>query len=501
MKNVKELALVVDQYVKRKIDVISNPNNYKTKVHQLYDGYRKGKYKHDREAAMDLFGTDDSNPSFKKLQQRLEDRLINSIFFIDSKAWGDSEYTKNLLKNNKYRALISTLTILGHAKIALPFISKALRQAEKLELTSNEIELRLAYGRALAQQGNLKKSKINYQRAIDLTEILRYEVINDGAIMEFNNLFQNPRKKDIELSAFLEEKLASIRTPTKKDSFRGIFMYYTLKVRYLTYSNKPNDLIKTVDFLKETLKFNSTSIDRRIQSALAIKIMALITLKQYSEAHQNVDHMIKLISSGTNNWFVFQLLKITILFKEKRYPDAYPYIKEALESPHINQTIAYNSERVKLFRAYVEFYVKLYKIDIKSPIKSKFSIARFLNQVPKQSKLKRKENIPILIIHVLLLFIEKRYEEAEARIDALAAYSQRHIKNNINVRSNAFIKMITIIPKSRYHLPTYKKKIRKYMNILSENPAPTITQSIDLEINSFENLIEDIFQLLLKRNN
>ena len=499
MKNVRELALVVDQYVKRKIDVISNPNNYKTKVHQLYDGYRKGKYKHDREAAMDLFGTDESNPSFKKLKQRLEERLINSILLIDQGDNTANPIQKTKWRNNKLLTTCNNLTSLGYSSLTAELVSRGIHQSMKTESTLNEIGFRILEVQRFGIQGGIRKSTKRFEEIISLIDTLKYGVETDKIRLQGLTYILKSGKRDSQIGEYLEHLLTQIRPPKEEDTLLSISSYYSILFKAYLYKNEPNKMLHFASQGESLLRKKDSFSESRLQFIYLHQLMANISLNNYTNAHETANRINALAPVGSNNWYAYINLKSTILIKEKRYIEAHRYIKEALEHPTFQKTIPHNTERIILIRAYIEFYIKLYDLQIESPIQSKFSIARFLNEVPKQSKLKRRENTAILIIHIFLLLVDKRREEAEARIDAIGAYAQRHFKYEENIRSNAFIKIITALPRSRYFPDLFQKKIKKYVKILEDHPTPTITNALDLEINSFENLLSDLVYLINKR--
>jgi hypothetical protein len=128
-----------------------------------------------------------------------------------------------------------------------------------------------------------------------------------------------------------------------------------------------------------------------------------------------------------------------------------------------------------------------------------FRINRFLNEVPHYSRDKSGRNIAILIIHVLFLFIQKKDDELDRRLDALGQYSFRYLRNDETLRSNAFIKMLQKLPDAHYHPIGIQRRVSKFYKRLTETPMNISEDSAETEVIPYEHLWEIVLELLQMR--
>ena len=116
--------------------------------------------------------------------------------------------------------------------------------------------------------------------------------------------------------------------------------------------------------------------------------------------------------------------------------------------------------------------------------------------MPVHSKDKRRRNIPILIIHVLFLLQQKKYEKVIDRVESLNLYCYRYLRKDDTYRSNCFIKMLLQLPKANFHREAVIRKTKKYHKMLVNNPSNLRMQSSEVEIMPYEMLWEYVLDSL-----
>ena len=154
-------------------------------------------------------------------------------------------------------------------------------------------------------------------------------------------------------------------------------------------------------------------------------------------------------------------------------------------------------ETFRNFQAYLFFINKIKNFEIKDNLLTSFRVRKYLNEVPIFSMDKRGYNIPILIVQILLLIHEKKYEQLTDRMEAIEKYTTRYIKKDENFRSNCFIKMLLQIPKRNFHRVAVERHAKKYFDKLISVPLSIANQAYEVEIiPSNEHLWEYILESL-----
>ena len=118
---------------------------------------------------------------------------------------------------------------------------------------------------------------------------------------------------------------------------------------------------------------------------------------------------------------------------------------------------------------------------------STIRLGKFLNNVPSFAKDKHGMNIPVLVIQMAFLILQKKYDGAAERIDALNKYCDRYLKtNNPNFRCNCFIKMLVQIPISGFHRAGVERRAARYFDKLKTIEINFSNQAREVEVLPFE---------------
>lgn len=190
-----------------------------------------------------------------------------------------------------------------------------------------------------------------------------------------------------------------------------------------------------------------------------------------------------------------------LLSAQGKFQELYALILNVINSKNYKKFLVQN-EYWTVIEAYIQFQIRMNKIDPSLETSGRklrpFSLARFLNDVPKFSKDKRGLNISILIIQFLFLLLDRKYSKLIDRLDAIKQYSYRYLKNDESYRSNLFIKMLLKVAEADFH-PIAAERYTKDMHakLIASNPSVNF-QSTEIEVIPYEKLWEIVMELLEK---
>ena len=125
-----------------------------------------------------------------------------------------------------------------------------------------------------------------------------------------------------------------------------------------------------------------------------------------------------------------------------------------------------------------------------------FIFSKFINSVPFHSKDKSGQNITILVLQILFLLSDRKYDKIIDRIDALTQYSYRYLRNDETFRSNCFIKMLILMSNASFNpirTRTYTMELSKK---LKKSHLNTDEKSTQVEIIPYDYLWEVILEVL-----
>ena len=102
-------------------------------------------------------------------------------------------------------------------------------------------------------------------------------------------------------------------------------------------------------------------------------------------------------------------------------------------------------------------------------------------------------NINILVIQIMVLLKDRRWPQIVDRIDALKAYTYRHLKTESTQRSDIFLSMLAVLPKVAFQR---KEAVERTQTSLLELKASPIL-SVDFEVVPYEDLWDIVLELLI----
>lgn len=204
-----------------------------------------------------------------------------------------------------------------------------------------------------------------------------------------------------------------------------------------------------------------------------------------------------LVSEGDFNWYVALEQYFLVSLKIHDYKKAYDVYLKVTNQPNFSAQYQQITERWKINEAFVHFLILKGKIEpTQEDDKHKFRINKFLNEVPRHSKDKRGTNITILVLQILFLLEQERYEDIFERIEPLRMYTSRYLRKDDTFRGNCFIKMLMQLPAGRFHKEAVKRKAAPYLKKLESIPLDVAKQTAELEIIPYEELWEYVMESL-----
>ncbi len=498
MQTLKELVHVVNKNKVKSIEVVGSTqgagNEHKSMTHEFYECIIEDKFENDDDAASYFYDSDKRNPNYKKLKNRLKNRLINTVFFIDVKQPGYTERQRAYYECYKDWAAAKILTGKNARLSSVNLSHKILRQAKRYEFSELVLDisrfLRLHYG---TRQGDRNRYE-EYDELFTLYEdIWIKENLAEKLYVELVTKYVNIKATQKDLHKKAKEYYKKLVPILKKhDSYRLHFMAYLIEVLIHV---SINDYKKTIEVCEGAIAFfkqKKYTASVPIQIFLHQQLVAHTQLQQFAEGEKTADDCLKYIDSGSFNWFKHQELYFFLSMHTKEYQKAYNIFLKTVNHKRFQFLNPSVKEMWRIYEAYLQFLVGSGQIKPKSSDKNftKFRVGKFFNQTPIFSKDKRGMNIPILVIQIVFMISQSKYNEAVDRIEAVEKYCSRYLRKDDTFRSNCFIKMLLQVPISGFHKAAVIRKAEKYKKQLTSVSIDIANQASEIEIIPYEDLWE-----------
>lgn len=495
MQTLQELTHIVTKNKLSAIELLGTSQKCQsTKLDEFYEGILSNQFMDDAAAAEHFYNSGPRNPNYQKLKRNLKKRLLNSLFFIDINKPAYTERQKAYYQCYKEWAAVKILLGKNARLTGIDICLQLIKKAKKFEFTELVLDisrtLRLHYG---TRQGNLKRYEQyntlfkNYEQ-LWLEENRVEELYTELTIRYVNNKATKEalHQKALEYYNLIEDAMQQF------DSYR-IHLCGNL-IRLMIYTTL-NDYSHTINLCWEAIAFFKS---KPYLAAVPMQIwyyqlmICCIQIKDYTQGQEVADKCLTMMEEGSFNWFKFKELNLMLSMHTRQYPKAYQIFNEVLNHIRFKFLPATVKESWKLFGAYIHYLVELNKIETKPEdlYFNKFRLGRFLNNVPTFSKDKKGMNIPVLIIHILFMILQKKYDLAIDRIESIEKYCSRYLIKDDTFRSNCLIKLLLLIPQSSFHKNAVTRKSGKYLKKLQEVPLEVANQSHEIEIIPYEDLWE-----------
>ena len=498
MDEIKELVSLVSRNKTKDIRTL-NTQNRGDRVNDFYQRILDGNLKNDAEASDYYFKKEPSYPQYRKLKAKLKNRIYNTLFFIDVNNAKFNDAQKAYY--SCFRNLMTIKIILGRfvQKPAVKLIHSTLKQSLKYEFTEISAELyRLLRTHHATYSSDIKLFRKYLKLADKFDEIFNAENLavkyyQDAAIL-LSKLSVNKNEFNLKATKYLDDLKPLIN---QHDTYRLHLFYYFLALQLNTVNN---EYLKIIALCDQALMFfdRKKHISDQFIGALHYnKLLAYIQLKDFYNGELEAKKCFEIFQSGTERWYNAYHFYFLMLVHSKKYQQSLR-IRDIVTN---HKTFAFQFEiRQETWKLYDAYLFYLYTIEkCKLPAKStlsKFRIRKFLNEVPVFSMDKKGYNIPILIIHILLLIEEKKYEQLTDRMEAIEKYTTRYLKKDENFRSNCFIKMLLQIPKRGFHKVAVVRHAQRYYDKLVSVPLAIANQPYEVEIIPYEHLWEYVLESL-----
>ncbi len=501
MEDLIELTSLINRQKVKHLDFLEERGNPSNKILALYQGLIDNKFKNDI-APIDSIYNNRANKeiNFTKLKSRLRKRLVSALFSIDLNEPSYNEFQKAYYSCYRDWSAVRLLVGKGARRTAVSLAHQVILKAVKFEFTYIALEasrfLRNHY--CLYGKDRLKYEKyhtlFNHYKKVYQVESLAEEYYHN--LKAYFNFSKNLTQENARLAA---DYANEIKTASKGLDSYLLNLY---KNHLYVYQYQLTDNYKMMmEKCSEAVSFFKNSKYHGAKTAISIfqnKYLACcIQLKRFTEGESILKEDIANSAEGSGNWFAAHRLYIYLCFHTKRFEEAYTLFSKLYSHKTFNRQINNEKDVWKTFEVYINYFNSFFQFDAnEQKTRKKFRLNKYLNEIPVYSKNKRAKNIPILIIHILYLLQQKKYDKVIDRLDALNQYSYRYLRDDESFRSNCFIKMLIQLPRAHFHKQGVIRKADKYFEKLKSRPIQISEQSDEIEIVPYEILWEFVLKSL-----
>ncbi len=501
MKILKQYVEVIDFFKVKKQDLNALIGDENTKTRQFFEGICNDKWQTEDDAAAELFGSaaTSGHGSFRVLKTELKKRLHFLIGgAIDFKQPDKlTEFAQIVYITSRQQAILKILSGRGKMLAAFDLAHSLCELGKKYDLSEPVIASCLFLKRYyLTMETDSKKSDYYNKLYEDFVINLEAERLAENLFIEIVNPFIEDRSTKVWLKPTIEEHIQKLKIYEEKVN-TVFFIHYSglLNIWLWTVTNDYEQCLLVCDKYITRLREKNFKYDGALVSIIQRKAICCIMLKKYEQGLEAIEQMNNLLPPHTHNWYNNGILQIQFFIHTQAYKQALKKCIELVQSPSFDYQIITIKEELKIYEAYIQWLVAYGKIKVTKTEQEeigKFRMTRIVNELPTFSKDKKGMNIPILMLQVLWLLAEKRYDEFLNRLDALSKYRTRYLKEDENLRTNLMIKLLHQVPENGYD----KRKINQKTVKTLESLIKTQASSHEIEVFPYDIYWELLLEIL-----
>jgi len=497
MEKIREIAKILTDLRSKKIELlrpdIDISDNQYTKVTYALAA---DKVKTEEEVA-GMIGAHKNSERFWTFKKRLNERLLNSMLFLDLNKENARPYIRAIKTCDRNCYCINILMLFSASHAGAALAESTLKKAAEFEL----FDIALFCAKVLRKQnsyhGNMKQfdhynemveqyHRLEYvsDKAAEYLEAINVSVVNTN-ILKRDNINRAVENLKLVKELFLEYPVYQV----------GLH-YYRIKAVYECLVQDFNAALETwKDFEKFLEKYKSYEYDVRLGESALQQLYCQLCVGDYTSGQINATRCETLFKLHSNNWFIYKEYFFLLCMHTKNYGQAGKTVLQITAAPHFKFLNRNRQEKWKIFEAYNYLVHKALDIHDDELEEIRFRLSSFLNETLIYNKDKEGFNTSILIFQAMLLLLEGNFRKLVDKTEALKRYGNRYFIKDAIYKSQIFIKMLLIADKCSYDRTLTTQKTDKYFEKLKTTGYEHVNSYDGLEIVPYA----DLWEMALER--
>jgi hypothetical protein len=437
-----------------------------------------------------------SQTALRKLRARVQDKLLNHLFFLD--------YTDaRLLVSRRFELgcldLVHKATILfleGEYQLCERLLRRCIKLALDNEFTLYA-ELATQRLRTLyADRGDSHQYKIVDKELQQLRQVQEWEreaeqILLDVRLAMFDTVARR-RATVPKVPAYLT-RLEELHD--KAQTFNTFYALYRLQLIYAEMTGRYDEMIRYTGEASQLLaqgKLNAHRFDKRFNNFASI--LAHLRARQAPQGLRLAEEYVHDIHPTSSNWFYFYEHFVLLALHAADYEKALRLLQVAHKNPSYQKQRPAALMQWELLEAYIEL---VQPPDRLLPNRrSQLTVFAAIN-VPEYTRDKRGYNVAILIFQLLHYLQQRVLEPVLSRLERLRKYQQRHLRDKEATRSRTFLRLLLLLPEAHFDPDELEERSQKLLGDLREAPLMGEAEA-QIEIIPYEDLWEFTLSTLRK---
>ncbi|GAA4005912.1 hypothetical protein GCM10022408_17090 [Hymenobacter fastidiosus] len=432
-----------------------------------------------------------SQISFRKLKSRVQQKLLNHLYFLDQ---SDPRHLVSRRYELQCLSLYHQVSVLygeGEYLLAEQLLRKCLRQALDGEFTQYAV---LAARLLCTLYADLRQPARYKSMSRQLGKYQQLLALEDEAGQIYSNsklaLAHTVRTRRTLLNEIPAYQAQLEELHQKAQSFTTFNYLYLIKLTQQELTGDYDEIIRLTTATGRQAaqgKLNNKRFDKRFNNYM--NAYAHLRSKQPVKGLALSEEYFKDFHPSSGNWFFFLENYALLALHAGQYGQAHQLLELAHKNPYFRKQRVAARQRWDLFRAYIHFVQPE-----GSPLRLRH-FNQFIQTVPDYSRDKQGYNVAILTLQFLYYLRQQDIEALLSRLEGLRKYERRHLRDAATVRSQLFFRLLLLTVKEHFNPQLCEKKAQPLLSRLRAAPQPGEAYA-EIEIIPYEALWQLILTIL-----
>jgi tetratricopeptide (TPR) repeat protein len=500
MKYFAEIIRILDRFREPRIETVDGTfrSRKEDKSYRLYEGIRNGTFKHDSAAAASLYEADVTDTRYSSLKNRLNTRLLNSLFHLDLKRAGFSESAQAYYTVQKRAFLARMLIFLGARSAGIKMAERMLDLSQRYHFIEVTLEMALLIRIHAGVIGNVSMYE-EYDRLLKKTlrifeaECISWEFFGRAQLI-FMRQAGSKRQHLDEFEGYVEQLKAMLNDDS---SFTFRLNYYRLLSRSLGVSGKFREHIAACDEAISYLRgVPHLAQNIRLGEFSLQKLDSYTAIHDYEMAEETAKECAALFGYGSNNWFAFAESNFLLYMNMLDFSRSNEFYLEVTQHKRFALQSEIYKEHWMIFELYLHYAMRRMPEYETMEFRKRFDLGKLLAVMPVAAKDKHGLNVALLIMQVLSMLDARNFDGINSRIEALGTYRSRYLTAGANKRSGLFFKLLRIMENNSFSYTLCLKKGERYYQELLMERDEAVDIEQELQILPYEWLWQRVLEKL-----
>ncbi|NJO87100.1 MAG: hypothetical protein HC821_03545 [Lewinella sp.] len=275
------------------------------------------------------------------------------------------------------------------------------------------------------------------------------------------------------------------------------FFFGLVQVIRLLNRQDYNEAIKLCWFYSEKLSKKSYSPRSYIRAFLIQIVTATLRYENFDEGKRAIQEYLKIVDEGDTPWFRIHLYYVYLCLQSEQFKLAINTLNTILGHSKFRRLPAIDRERWLILRAYIYWLTTTGLVKTDNEKLKVFRVNKFANEMTQFNRDRQGMNITILVIQVLFLMQQKRYEDARQKIQSLSYQVTQQLRRTAGLERTYYFACIVLqLSKANFNRIAFERKAARYLQSLASFPRSNDPQAFEVEVIRYDLLYHYIYQSL-----